>query len=126
MLATKFASSSKAHTTHALRARISQWPERRSEDGREANGRNCAPGSDLIVVLLLWRIDQSLRQQEDCTSSGTVVCSPLPDHTMLPSQNCYETHRELPGFWVSMQTACWQKDKHAPGESTILHSLKNM
>src|SRR5258706_6637739 len=77
MLGTKFASSSKAHTTHALRARISQRPERRSEEVREANGRNRAPGSDLIVVLLLSRRDQSLRQQEDCTSSGTVVCALL-------------------------------------------------
>src|SRR5260370_38060873 len=77
MLATKFASSSKAHTTHALRARISQRPERRSEEVCEANGRNCVPGSDLIVVLLTPLIGKSLRQQEDCTSSGTVVCAVL-------------------------------------------------
>src|SRR5258706_8912306 len=78
MLATKFASSSKAQTTHALRARISQRPERRSEEVREANGRNCAPGSDLIVVLLFSRREQSLRQQEDCTYSGTIVCALSP------------------------------------------------
>src|SRR6266446_10687516 len=77
MLATKFASSSKAHTTHALRARISQRPERCSEEVCEANGRTCVPGSDLIVVLLLSTRGQSLRQQEDGTSSGPVVCALL-------------------------------------------------
>src|SRR5258708_23881135 len=77
MLATKLASSSKAHTTHAALARISQRPERRAEEVREANGRSRAPGSDLIVVLLLSTIEQSLRQQEDGTYSGTVVCALL-------------------------------------------------
>src|SRR5258707_11477755 len=82
MLATKFASSSSAHTPHVPRARVSHRREIRSEDVREDKGCNGVPGGNLIVALLVSATGESLRQREGLNDPGVGFCHPQPYHSI--------------------------------------------
>ena len=98
MLATKFASSSSAHTTHTLRARVSHGWEIRSEDVREDMGCNGVPGRDLIGVLLVSATGESWRQRERLNDPVAGFSHPRLYHIILPSQDRYEKRYERPRY----------------------------
>src|SRR5260221_2519081 len=94
MLATKFASSSSAHTTHVPRARISQRREIRPEDVREDKGCNGVPGGDLIGVLLVSATAESFPQKEGLNDPGARFDNPQPEYTISPSRKRYDKRYE--------------------------------
>src|SRR6266436_6824700 len=96
MLATKFASSSSAHATHATRASVSNGREIRPEDVREDTGSNGVPGGELIVVLLVSATGELLRRRKRLNDPGAGFSHSRLYHIILPSQDRYEKRYDRP------------------------------
>src|SRR5436309_2245165 len=94
MLATKFASSSNAHTIHAPRARVSHLRGTRLVDVRADQGCDCVPGGDIISVLLVYATGKSFHREEDLNYPGAGFYLPQHYHSIPPSRNRYEKRYE--------------------------------
>src|SRR6202023_3023077 len=99
MLATKFASSSSAHTIHAPRARANHLRGTRPVDVRADQGCDCVPGGDIIVVLLVNATGESFQREEKLNYPGAGFCLLQHYHTIPPSRNRYGKRYEPPAFW---------------------------
>src|SRR5579859_1786743 len=77
MLATKFASSSSAHTIHAPRARVNHRREAASVDGREDRGCGCVSGGASIGVLLVYHCDREKISTTQVQVSSTPIVPPM-------------------------------------------------